>query len=138
METVRLPDERTAVAPDGSDVRVLVSLPGASVAHFSLAPGEVSIAVRHLTVDEAWYVVGGRGTIWRMAGGASREDPLEAGVCLTIPCGTAFQFRSAADAALAVVGVTIPPWPLERVEAVEAGVQRWAPTLAAGPGLGRV
>ena len=36
---------------------------------------------------------------------------LEPGICLTLPLGTHFQFRAAADEALAVVAVTMPPWP---------------------------
>ena len=53
------------VAPDGSDVRVLLSLGGGSMAHFELAPGRVSAAVVHRTVEEIWYVLAGRGEMWR-------------------------------------------------------------------------
>ncbi|MCL5005534.1 MAG: hypothetical protein M1404_03285 [Acidobacteria bacterium] len=38
FETKRLPLERDAVAPDGSDVRVLLKLKGGSMAHFELGP----------------------------------------------------------------------------------------------------
>ena len=37
-----LPTRRDAIAPDGSQVRFLVRLPGGSMAHFELGPGEVS------------------------------------------------------------------------------------------------
>jgi mannose-6-phosphate isomerase-like protein (cupin superfamily) len=136
MQTVSLPVERSAVAPDGSDVRVLVSHGRASLAQFSLRPGEVTIAVRHLTVDEAWFVVSGRGSIWRSDDSGSTVDALRPGVSLTIPCGTSFQFRSDDDSDLTVVGVTTPPWPLDRVEAVRAVEQHWTANLPAGPGLG--
>jgi mannose-6-phosphate isomerase-like protein (cupin superfamily) len=36
---------------------------------------------------------------------------LEQGVCLTIPLGTSFQFRSFGPEPLAAVGVAIPAWP---------------------------
>jgi mannose-6-phosphate isomerase-like protein (cupin superfamily) len=36
---------------------------------------------------------------------------VEPGVCLTIPLGTYFQFRSLGVEPLAAVGVTMPPWP---------------------------
>lgn len=39
--------------------------------------------------------------------------PPAPGLCLTIPVGTAFQFRAAADVALSAFAVTIPPWPAE-------------------------
>lgn len=35
-----LPAERTAVAPDGSDVRVLLGVAGGGMAHFQLKPGK--------------------------------------------------------------------------------------------------
>jgi mannose-6-phosphate isomerase-like protein (cupin superfamily) len=38
---------------------------------------------------------------------------LRPGLCLTIPLGTHFQFRAAPDQALAVVAITMPPWPGE-------------------------
>jgi hypothetical protein len=46
------PHERTVVAPDGSDVRVLLGLAGGSMAEFELAAGLVSAAISHRTVEE--------------------------------------------------------------------------------------
>ncbi len=43
--TMRLPVARDNVAPDGSDVRVLLGLDGGGLAHFELAPGQTSTAV---------------------------------------------------------------------------------------------
>ena len=40
LETKRLPVERDALAPDGSDVRTLLGLPGGGMAHFELPPGQ--------------------------------------------------------------------------------------------------
>ncbi len=118
FETKRLPERPDAVAPDGSDVRVLLALAGGSMAHFELAAGRTSAAVVHRTVEEIWYVVSGRGEMWRRQGGREETVALEPGVCLTIPQGTAFQFRACGGGALAAVGVTMPPWPGEG-EAVE-------------------
>ena len=36
---------------------------------------------------------------------------LEPGVCLVIPVRTAFQFRSLGPGTLAILAVTMPPWP---------------------------
>jgi mannose-6-phosphate isomerase-like protein (cupin superfamily) len=126
--TKRLPPEPDVVAPDGSAVRVLLSLMGGSMAHFQLAPGQTSKAVAHRTVEEIWYVVSGRGEMWRARDGREETVALEAGVCLTIPLGAAFQFRSAGPEPLAAVAVTMPPWPGEG-EAFEVQGP-WAPTVA--------
>jgi mannose-6-phosphate isomerase-like protein (cupin superfamily) len=111
--TARLPADPTVVAPDGSDVRVLVGLPGGSMAHFELGAGKVSLAVRHRTVDEVWFVLAGAGEMWRKQGGREEVVALQPGVCLTIPVGTHFQFRASASQSVAVVAVTMPPWPGE-------------------------
>lgn len=109
--TCPLPDQPTVTAPDGSDVRVLLALAGGSMAHFSLAPGAVSRAVTHRTVEELWFVLSGSGQMWRCQGAHSETVDLVPGMCLTIPLGTSFQFRAAPDVALAAVAVTLPPWP---------------------------
>lgn len=113
FETARLPVERDAVAPDGSDVRILLRLRGGGMAHFELPPGETSIATTHKTVEEIWFFLSGRGQMWRRQGDREEIVSVEPGVCLTIPVGTQFQFRSFGYEALAAVGVTMPPWPGE-------------------------
>lgn len=125
--TRRLPAERDVAAPDGSDVRVLLGLRGGGMAHFTLAPGAVSTAVAHRTVEEIWYVVAGRGEMWRSQGGREEFAALEPGVCLTIPQGTRFQFRATGDEPLAAVAVTMPPWPGEDEACVVTGP--WTPTV---------
>lgn len=107
-----LPVSADDVAPDGSLVRVLASLPQGGMAHFELAGGEVSRPQRHRSVSEIWYVLSGFGVMWRSQdGGAGREIDLRPGVCLTIPVGTSFQFRNTGREPLAAIGVTMPPWP---------------------------
>jgi len=111
FRTLPLPTQPTVVAPDGSDVRVLLALAGGSMAHFELAPGAVSRAVAHRTVEEIWYVIGGHGEMWRRAGEHDEVVALQAGLCLTIPLGTRFQFRAALDGPLSAIAITMPPWP---------------------------
>lgn len=113
FETRLLPAVPDVVAPDGSDVRVLLALAGGSMAHFTLAPGAVSRAVAHRTVEELWYVVGGRGEMWRSYADVEEVTPLSAGVCVGLPVGTRFQFRVIGDEPLTIVGATMPPWPGE-------------------------
>lgn len=111
FDTMQLPEAPDAVAPDGSDVRVLLRLGRGSMAHFELGPGLVSGAVAHRAVEEIWYVVAGHGQMWRRQGGRQETVTLRPGTCVSIPAGTHFQFRAAGGAPLAVVGVTMPPWP---------------------------
>jgi mannose-6-phosphate isomerase-like protein (cupin superfamily) len=137
--TTRLSDAITVAAPDGSVVRILAGLPEASMAHFTLAAGQTSIAVRHRTVSEIWYVVSGRGEMWRRSATADAADTAEhvveltPGVSLSIPVGVAFQFRATGDEELAAVGVTIPSWPGD--DEAEAHDGPWTPSVEAGPGL---
>ena len=81
------------------------------MAHFELLPGSVSTAVAHHTVEEIWYVLGGEGEMWRKQG--DREDivTLTPGTSLTVPLGTAFQFRATGTEPLTAVAITMPPWP---------------------------
>ncbi|MGO4869742.1 MAG: cupin domain-containing protein [Roseiarcus sp.] len=111
FETKTLGERPDAVAPDGTSVRLLLTLAGGSFAHFELPAGAVSHAVAHRTVEEIWYVVSGRGRIWRRSGEAESVVDAAPGLCLTIPLGTHFQFRAEGDAPLAFVAVTMPPWP---------------------------
>ncbi|MBS0641150.1 MAG: cupin domain-containing protein [Acetobacteraceae bacterium] len=109
--TQALPHDYDVLAPDGSEVRVLLARRGGSMAHFRLPPGQVSRAVRHRTVEEIWYILSGTGEMWRGAGCDQSFATLSAGVCLAIPVGVAFQFRASDDAPLEAVGITMPPWP---------------------------
>ena len=55
------------ISPDGSEVRLLGSLPRGSMAVFRLTPKTVSKAVAHRTVEEIWYFIAGSGRMWRTA-----------------------------------------------------------------------
>ena len=119
-----------ATAPDGTAVRLLLSLQRGSLAHFELPAGAVSHAVTHRTVEELWYVVAGRGALWRRSQGMESVETLAPGVAATIPVGTAFQFRADAEGPLAFVAVTMPPWPgMDEAVSVEGP---WAPSVPAG------
>ncbi len=127
FETKRLPSSRDAVAPDGSDVRILLGLSAGGMAHFGLAPGLTSRAVTHRTVEEIWFFLSGQGEMWRKQGEQELIVPVDAGVCITIPIGTHFQFRSFGDKPLVALGVTMPPWPGEGEAIVVQG--QWDPVV---------
>ena len=111
LATMRLAVAPDAIAPDGSEVRLLCATARGSMAHFTLPPGAVSKAIRHRSVEEVWVVTGGRGRMWRRLGDEEGVTDLMPGVSLAIPAGTWFQFRCDGADALTIVGVTMPPWP---------------------------
>jgi mannose-6-phosphate isomerase-like protein (cupin superfamily) len=111
----------TVMAPDGSQVQVLLQLQGGSLATFTLQPGQVSAAVTHRTVEELWFVTSGRGRMWRRDAVHEEVVALEPGLCLSVPLGTAFQFRNDGDMPLVAVAVTMPPWPGEGEAQVVTG-----------------
>lgn len=133
FDTKRLPVKPDAVAPDGSDVRILLSITNkGGMAHFELAPNQVSVAVAHHTVDEIWYFLNGRGEMWRKLDGKEETVAVDPGVCIIIPVGTSFQFRSFGDEPLAALGVTMEPWPGSGEAYPVEG--KWKPTVEAGMG----
>jgi mannose-6-phosphate isomerase-like protein (cupin superfamily) len=112
-----------AIAPDGSEVRLLAATPRGSMAEFTLPPGAVSVAVAHRTVEEVWCVLRGQGRMWRRRGEDEETVVLKAGVSVSILPGTSFQFRNDGSEPLKAVAVTMPPWPgMEEAYAVPG---RW-------------
>jgi mannose-6-phosphate isomerase-like protein (cupin superfamily) len=124
--TTRLPQDPTVVAPDGSNVRFLLGLKGGGMAHFELPAGTTARAVTHRTVEEIWCVLTGAGEMWRRQAAKEEIVRLVPGVCVTIPLGTEFQFRSSANESLSVVAITMPPWPGEEEAMFVTGP--WVPT----------
>jgi mannose-6-phosphate isomerase-like protein (cupin superfamily) len=124
-----LPEMPDAVAPDGSKVRVLLRVEGGSMAHFELGAGLVSIPVQHRTVEELWQVLTGSGEMWRRQGEHEEVVTLTPGTSVSIPAGTAFQFRSAGPEPLTAVAVTMPPWPGPQEASEVKG--NWQPLLEA-------
>jgi mannose-6-phosphate isomerase-like protein (cupin superfamily) len=131
FQTKLLPQNHDAVAPDGSDVRVLLQVRGGGLAHFELAAGQTSVAVRHRSVEEIWYFLRGTGEMWRKCGADEEVVAVSTGVCITIPVGTCFQFRSGSEEPLAAIGATIPPWPGAGEAVIVSGP--WEPTVESGP-----
>ena len=109
----RLPEPFDVLAPDGSEIRVLGAVGGASMAHGVLPPGAVSLAVVHRTVEEIWFVLSGRAEVWRKQGDVESVIEAVPGVGLTIPLGTSFQFRTVGPDPFVFLMCTTPPWPGE-------------------------
>jgi len=126
-QTQRVGATPTHHAPDGSEIFELPRTDLASLSRCVLPAGAVTHAVRHRTVEELWYVVGGRGQVWRAADGSEEIVDVEAGTSLTIPLGVAFQFRAGPDVPLELILTTIPPWPGPDEAVLVEG--RWDPRV---------
>ena len=122
LETARI-----VAAPDGSAVRILVSAPTGSMAHFRLPPFAVSRAMAHRTVHEVWFILAGQGQMWRSDGTGDEVTALVPGLSLAIAPGTSFQFRCDAAEPLDAVAVTMPPWPGDNEAYAVDGI--WPPTI---------
>jgi mannose-6-phosphate isomerase-like protein (cupin superfamily) len=110
-DTRRVPEARDALAPDGSEIRLLPSLERGSMVHCTLPAGAVTQAVQHRTVDELWFCLSGTGQLWRRDADREETVDLTAGVAASLPVGAAFQFRATGSVPLELVIVTMPPWP---------------------------
>jgi mannose-6-phosphate isomerase-like protein (cupin superfamily) len=126
-QTARLSPSRDALAPDGSEIRLLAQVDGGSLVHCTVPAGRITRAVHHRTVEEVWYCVGGQGQLWRRWDDAEEVVDLEPGVAVTIPLGADFQFRAGASEPLQIVIATLPPWPGEDEAVAVQGA--WEPTL---------
>jgi len=127
FETRRISSAPDAIAPDGSEVRVLCGGSRGGLAVFALQPKAVANAVAHRTVEEVWYVISGYGRVWRKLGRHEETVELGPGVSLSIPTGTHFQFRSDGLEALTVLGATMPPWLGESEAILVKG--KWQPII---------
>jgi mannose-6-phosphate isomerase-like protein (cupin superfamily) len=127
LQTRRLPQSHDAVAPDGSEVRLLCAAPRGSMAHFQLPSGAVSRAVARRTVEEVWYILAGRGRMWLRFGAEDDILRLAPGLSLAIRTGAHFQFRCDGEEPLQAIGVTMRPWPGEDEAYPVEGI--WPPTV---------
>jgi len=126
VDHARRADLPDAIAPDGSEIRLLVGDQSASMCEVRLPPGGVSLPVRHRTVQELWYFLEGEGEVWRQApDGTASTVTVTPGLALTIPLGCRFQFRSVGNGDLRFLCVTTPPWPGEHEAIVEPAIGAW-------------
>lgn len=120
-----LPHHPDDTAPDNSEIRLLGGVESGSLAHCTLYPGMCSVPVRHRSIYEVWYVVGGHGEVWRSdPQGPENVDLLWPGVAVDIPARSTFQFRATGYEALQLVLLTIPRWPGAE-EAIRVPTGRW-------------
>ncbi len=111
FDSKTVPETIDVLAPDGSEIRILCQTKKASMVHCTLPPKTISKAIYHKTVDEIWYIVEGKGRLWRKYDEMESEIELFPNICVTLPQGTHFQFSNPFNESLEIIITTIPPWP---------------------------
>jgi len=113
----RASDVPDAIAPDGSEIRLLAigthGATRASLCEVRLRAGATSRPIAHRSVEEIWYVIAGEGRVWRCPPGGDVPPSIDVrpGDALVIPTGWRFQFGAAPDRDLRFLCFTAPPWP---------------------------
>lgn len=126
FESKQVGQDYDTLAPDGSEIRLLHSLAGASVVHCRLPAGAVTTPVRYRSVEEVWFFLAGAGQVWRKQGEVEQILDVAPGLSLTIPLGTDFQFRNTGEVPLEFIIATTPPWPGEdEAVALDTGAWQW-------------
>ena len=93
------------------DIRFLMDGPTGNMIHSTVPAGQINRATRHKSVSEFWFVLEGRGQIWRSDGQNTYTVDLVPGVSIDIPAGTAFQYRCDGAEPLTFICISMPPWP---------------------------
>jgi mannose-6-phosphate isomerase-like protein (cupin superfamily) len=127
MKTSQLPALPDAKSPAGAEIRFLMDGKTGNMIHSTVPARQVNRATRHATVSEFWYVLEGRGEIWRDDGVESCVVQLVPGVSIDIPAGTAFQYRNVSDVGRKFSCSAMPPWPGEAEATLVQGI--WPPTI---------
>jgi mannose-6-phosphate isomerase-like protein (cupin superfamily) len=127
MKTTMLPEKSDRKSPAGADIRILMDGKLGGMIHSTVPPHQINKATVHATVSEFWYVLEGRGEIWRDDGKENNVTVLVPGISIDIPVGTAFQYRNSSDTDLKFICITMPPWPGESEAAYVKGI--WQATI---------
>jgi mannose-6-phosphate isomerase-like protein (cupin superfamily) len=127
MKTTMLPQQPDAKSPAGADIRYLMDGERGNMIHSTVPPHQINKATVHATVSEFWYVLEGRGEIWRYDGIEGSITPLIPGTAIDIPVGTEFQYRNISDIDLKFICIDMPPWPGVSEAKYVDGI--WPPTV---------
>lgn len=112
MKTVDVETAQAGRSPLGAYIRFLLDGPHGNMIHSTVPPGMVGHACHFRSIDEYWYVLSGRGDLWRRGpDGTETVTGLRPGVGVDIPLGTAFQYRCRGGEPLTFTCTGLPPWP---------------------------
>lgn len=96
--------------------------------HATVPPGMVGRSCHFRTIDEYWFVLSGKGEIWRRAAdGTEGVTQLVPGVTIDIPLRTTFQYRCTGDLPLVFTCTAMPAWPGDDEAVITEG--KWEPRV---------
>lgn len=127
MKTKLVPERPDAKSPAGAEIRYLMDGEGGNMIHSTVPPHQINRATVHATVSEFWFVLEGRGEVWRDDGLDSHVTELVPGTSVDIPRGTAFQYRNTSGQELKFICIAMPPWPGDSEASYVEGI--WEPTI---------
>ena len=127
MKTIVLPEKPDAKSPAGADIRYLMEGETGNMIHSTVPAFQINRATVHATVSEFWFVLEGRGEIWRDDGMQHAITELIPGTAIDIPVGTAFQYRNVSDQDLKFICISMPRWPGDNEATYIDGI--WEPSV---------
>lgn len=127
MKETLLPTTPDAKSPAGADIRFIMDGTTGNMIHSTVPPGQINRATVHKSISEFWYILEGKGEIWRKDKVEERITSLVKGVSIDIPVGTAFQYRNVGRTPLKFICISMPPWPGDDEATHLDGA--WEPTI---------
>ena len=110
------------ISPGGaSEIRELIQRPQGELTHATCPSGRISHPAALDGLYEMFFVLAGKGQLWRSGGGYEGVTRLHPGRWVAMPPGTAFQYRAEADADLVFLVVVVPRWEKERYRTLDHG-----------------
>jgi mannose-6-phosphate isomerase-like protein (cupin superfamily) len=127
MKTTPFPEQPEAKSPAGADIRYLLDCDRGNMIHSTVPPFQINKATIHSTVHEFWYILEGKGEIWREKDAESHITVLNPRTAIDIPPGTSFQYRNISNKSLEFICIAMPCWPGDSEATFIEG--KWQPTI---------
>ena len=129
FRTAYLPERPTYRSPsEAAEIRMLVATPLGELTHARAAAGHASVPATVEGTTEMFYVIGGRGALWRRVGAQEDVVALGPGRAVVLPVDSAFQYW--ADEDLELMVATMPMWQHANWHAVDGAWPSGARELA--------
>jgi mannose-6-phosphate isomerase-like protein (cupin superfamily) len=120
--TCWLPERPDAISPGGaSEIRHLIQLDDGDLTHALCPAGRAAHGATLPERYEAYFVLAGRGEIWRRLGDREGITVLRPGRWVEIPAGTEFQYRAYRETTVVFLVVVLPSWQPDAYHTIDAG-----------------
>jgi mannose-6-phosphate isomerase-like protein (cupin superfamily) len=111
LSTRMLTDNADDVSPEGgAEIRHILASPQGDLTHAVCPAGQVAPAHHLPELHEQYYVLAGRGEIWRATAKREAVTALRPGRWVQMSAGTRFQYRANHGTSLVFLVVVLPSW----------------------------